>query len=263
MATGESFPYRVEGVDSNGVLYGYGYTFSGENETKASIKGKIDKQGRKLTFKEIEIISSHYVPTRAFMCLLQATLADGRGGLKGAVVSKESDNTACTAGELTFTETKQVNDLFSSHDKYDMAVEMGGPKAKAKAVTPDDEKSKAQAEKPIEKVTVGIEKEYDWHHDVVVLNVWDGGTYDGDVVTIIMDGKPVLRKYLIVKEKYKVNIPLPNDGTVHTIEVVAENEGYSPPNTANISLTDGDITYNLLSYNKQGDRSIIRISRAK
>ncbi len=104
MKTGETFPYKLVITDSGDVVKGFSYTYAAPNETKAAIRGTLDRRGRTLTFREKEIIYTHTVQTRAFMCLVNANLEytrDGAGSvLKGSATSREADNTACTAGEI-------------------------------------------------------------------------------------------------------------------------------------------------------------------
>ncbi|MBC7554815.1 MAG: hypothetical protein H7257_12645 [Taibaiella sp.] len=258
MATGEQFPYRIEGTEQNGVLLGFGYTYSAPNETKAVIEGRVDKQNHIITFKETEIVLSHDVHTQAFMCLVHARL-DMRGNvLAGNAGSKQLDNTACTSGVLSFSNGKEVSNVFSSHDKYDMEVTMGGAKVKEAPVTaeaaPPPETTKT------EKITQGVEKSYNWHSDSLIVVVWDGGNFDADKITISFDDVPVLKKYILLKEKKRIAIAVPATGT-HTFSVYAEDEGYDPPNTASLTLVDGAIKYSLVAYNPKGAQSMVYIKR--
>lgn len=263
MATGEEFPYRIEITETNNVVTGYGYTYDEKDEAKAMIKGKVDKPNRKLTFKETEIVSSHSVFTKAFMCLLQASL-DYRGNkLTGPATNKQLDNTSCTEGKITFSNAAEIDQLFSSHDPYDVEIRMGEKKkdpetpAPAAAVAP-----KPEVPATADKITAGIEKSYEWKTDSIIVDIWDGSNYDGDVVSILFDGKPVLDKYVIQRQKKRISIPLPATG-LHTITIVADDEGTDPPNTATLRLYDGETRYNVVAYNKKNERSIIKVKRLK
>ena len=258
MLTGEQFPYRIEGTEENGIIKGFAYTYSEPDETKVVIEGQVDKQGHRLSFKEIEIISSHDVHTKAFMCLLHARLEEKNSGLAGPAGSKQTDNTACTEGRLAFNNNEELLHLFSSHDKYDMEVSMGRPKTKEKQADAPVVPTATAA--PAEKITAGMEKTYNWHSDSMVVEVWDGGNYDGDKITISFDGKPVLEKYIIHLQKKRFVIPLPPTGT-HIFSVFADDEGSDPPNTASLSLTDGTTKYSLIAYNPKGAQSIIYVKR--
>lgn len=261
MATGEKFPYKIEITESNNVVTGYAYTYDERDQAKAIIKGKVDKQAHKLTFRETEILQSSLVAPQAFMCMVQASLEYRNGKLSGPAINKQLDNTACTDGTITFSISAEIDELFASHDKYDMEIRMG-EKKKTPDVPPTVTTAVPVQEQPQEKITAGIEKSYDWYSDSVVMEVWDGGYFDGDMVSIYLDDKPVLSKYVILKQKKHLAVELPTAGT-HTIAILAENEGSDPPNTATLALYDGGTRYNIVAYNNKGERSFIRVKRAK
>ena len=261
MLTGEQFPYKITGTEINGVLKGFSYTYSEPDEAKAIIEGKIDKQHQTVTFKETEIVASHDVHTRAFMCLVHARLEVKNNKLTGPATGKESDNTACTEGVIQFATGSEIDVLFSAHDKYDMVVSMGGkaaPDALQTIAQPTVEAPPAKQEK----ITSGTEKAYQWISDTIVVDIWDGGTLDGDKVTITFDDQQVLTRYTIQKIKKRILIPLPATG-VHYLSIHADEEGSDPPNTASLTLTDGDKHYNLLAYNPKGAQSIVQIKKQK
>jgi hypothetical protein len=263
MQTGEVFPYKLVFTDSGKVIKGYSLTYKEPDETKTAIRGTLDRQMRTLTFKEKDIISSHNVQTKAYMCLVDASLdyvQDGSGkALKGPAISRETDNTSCTPGEIVFNDAKELDNLFSYHEQFDTIITM-----KKKVKEPVAAAPEPIAAEPIEqdKVTAGIDKSYEWHTDTVVLDIWDGGTVDGDQVTIQFNGKPVLTNYSLVKEKKQLRLPI--KGTdVNTLLITAINEGFDPPNTASLILTDGTIKYSILAYNKKGNAALIKIKRVK
>ena len=266
VATGESFPFKLVITEQEGRVKGYSITYKEPDDTKSLITGKLDKQGKTLSFKETEIVYSHNFPTKAFMCLIDAHLNyiySGRGYvLKGNITSKEADKTLCTDGVLTFANEDELKNLFSYHDTYDTVISM-----KRKVVKPAEETDKAKPEKEelppaMDQVTAGVAKAYDWYSDTVVISVWDGGDVDGDKVTIQYNGKACLENYILQRARKEIRIPVSKSGT-DIITIIAENEGYAPPNTATLLLTDGNKKYSVLAYNKKGDQAIIRIKRVK
>jgi len=256
MATGETFSYRIVARDSGGTFAGYAYTFDEPLQSKVVIRGKVNTQLRKLTFKEVEIVESHSVRTQAYMCLLHAALQDNGSTLTGPVTSTENDNTACTPGTLTFSNRNQVANVFASHDKYDEVVDMGTRKKDPK---PAPAPAPAEVPTTTDKVTSGVEKSYEWNSDSMVIEIWDGGTFDGDIVTLEFDGSSVLRKFMIDKPHKRIAVPVPPGN--HTLRIVAENEGTDPPNTASLMLFDGGKKYSVLAYNEKGQSSLIRLHR--
>jgi len=258
MQTGETFPYKVVLTDSGDFVSGYSFTYKEPDETKTTVHGRLDRHMRTLSFKEKDIVYSHNVSTKAFMCLVDAHLeyVGEAGGyvLKGPVMSKEADNTACTQGEITFSNTEELQNLFAYHEHFDTVISM-----KRKVKQPDTvQAAPIQVTEPVatEQVTAGVDKMYDWHSDSVIIEVWDGGYVDGDRITL----KAYLTNYCLVKEKRRVSIPI-SGHDINTITVYAENEGSEPPNTASIMLTDGSIKYSIQAYNKKGDEALIKVRK--
>ena len=264
VTTGEEFPYRIVFTEAQGVIKGHSYTYKEPNETKATITGTLDRHTRRLSFKETEILYSHEVHINAFMCLVDASIDyvqdKGSKVLKGSIKSTEADKTACTDGVLTFDNQEELNKLFNPHEKFDTVITMKKKVSNPNAV--DKDKRALAPETPVvtDKITKGVEKTYDWHSDTVVIDIWDSGTQDGDQVTLEYNGKPYLTKYTLIKQKKQLRIPVSRTGT-DVITILAVNEGWDPPNTASIILTDGTTKYSILSYNNKGQMSVIKIKR--
>jgi hypothetical protein len=266
MNTGEVFPYKIVFTDASGAIKGYSYTYTAPDDTKTTITGKLDRQNRTLDFKETEIIYSHDVRSKAYMCLIDARTQYLQGAdsriLRGSITSREADKTACTGGTVTFDNQSELTALFEPREKFDTVIKMG---RRTKEIHPPAiEKPAIVVETPVvtDKITKGVEKTYDWHTDTVIIDVWDGGTTDGDQVTLECNGKTYLDRYALVKTKKRLRIPVSKAGT-DIITILADNEGWDPPNTATLMLTDGTTQYNVISYNSKGQVSIIKIKRVK
>ncbi len=76
--------------------------------------------------------------------------------------------------------------------------------------------------------------------DTVKIIVYDDGDIDGDIVTIFDNGKIVVNKLLLSKQPYEITLALQKDEIKHTIELMAENEGSIPPNTAYMLVIAGE-----------------------
>lgn len=74
----------------------------------------------------------------------------------------------------------------------------------------------------------------------VTILLYDDGEIDGDIVTIFDNGKIVVSKLMLSKEPYKITLSLPLNDSKHNIELMAENEGSIPPNTAYMLVLAGD-----------------------
>lgn len=266
MATGEKFPYSVVFSEHNGAIRGYSVTYHEPNETKTAINGILDKHKHTLSFRESVIISSHGFHTKAFMCLVDAHLEYMQSGtgniLTGPANSKEADRTSCTAGTITFSDVRELRELFARQEQFDTVISM---KKKTNEMRPAEavkESVPAPATDLVtDKITEGIDRAYAWHSDTAVVDVWDGGDIDGDRVTITFNGKPVLTNYFLLKEKRRLKLPLHSG--MNTIAIFADNEGSDPPNTASLLLTDGQAQYSVLAYNPKGKTAVIRIKKVK
>jgi len=68
----------------------------------------------------------------------------------------------------------------------------------------------------------------------VRLAIWDNSIVDGDMVTIFLNGHPIVEHLEIFREARVLTLTLrPGHNTV---EILAENEGWSPPNTAALAV---------------------------
>ncbi len=266
MATGEVFPYRIVFTESGGNIKGYSYTYKEPDDTKAAITGTLDRRERTLQFREIEILYSHGFATKAFMCLIDANTAYLQGNhdriLKGSISSNEADKTACTPGTIVFNNQEELSNLFEHKEKFDTVITMGRKPKVAPPALPEPQVK--ELEKPLltDRITTGIEKTYDWLSDTVVIDIWDGGTVDGDQITLEYNNTTYLTKYSLAKQKKQLRIPVSKTG-VDVIKILATNEGWDPPNTADIMLSDGKVHYSILSYNNVGQVSMIKIKKAK
>jgi hypothetical protein len=76
--------------------------------------------------------------------------------------------------------------------------------------------------------------------DSVKIILYDDGEEDGDVVTIFDNNTVVANKLLLTKEPWQIVLPLTYNGAKHVIELMAENEGSIPPNTAYMLVLAGE-----------------------
>jgi hypothetical protein len=270
VSTGESFPYKIVLTESEGMIKGYALTYKEPNETKAKIQGILDRRNHRISFKETGIVYSHGFHTRAYMCLIDATLDYVQGAkgliLKGSITSAEADNTLCTGGTITFSNQEEIQNIFGYHEQYDTIITMK-KKVIPDGTKPSDETDGTKIKQEYkagetDKITAGIEKTYDWHSDSVIIDVYDGGNVDGDRITLLFNDKTYLTNYYLVKEKRQLRIPLAPI-PINTITIIANNEGSDPPNTANILLADGAQKYSVLAYNLKGQRSTIKLRKVK
>ncbi len=76
--------------------------------------------------------------------------------------------------------------------------------------------------------------------DTVKITLYDDGDIDGDIVTIFDNGKIIANKLALSKQPFHIILTLPQNGSKHIIELMAENEGSIPPNTAYMLVVAGN-----------------------
>lgn len=84
-----------------------------------------------------------------------------------------------------------------------------------------------------------ITKTISTNADSVKIILYDDGEIDGDIVTIFDNGKIMVNKLTLSKEPYEITLALPSNNSKHIIELMAENEGSIPPNTAYMLVLAG------------------------
>jgi len=70
------------------------------------------------------------------------------------------------------------------------------------------------------------------------VKVWDHNTIDGDIVSLKWGDKWVLTDYVLTAEPFEINLTL--HGFENNLTLYANNVGQVPPNTAMISVFDGE-----------------------
>lgn len=66
----------------------------------------------------------------------------------------------------------------------------------------------------------------------VLVNLYDYGEVDGDIITVFIDGREVVSKQMLRTTPISIPIKVSADDPEHTLTMVAENLGTIPPNTA-------------------------------
>ncbi|MEZ2414403.1 hypothetical protein ACA086_05510 [Muriicola sp. E247] len=106
-------------------------------------------------------------------------------------------------------------------------------------------------EKKVEKRTdfdgrsITYVKELEVDNKIVQINLWDHGRKDGDIVSIYLNGYPIVSEYHLTYQKKGFELKLdpsqPND-----LFLYAHNLGRFPPNTVSIEIIDGSDSENII-----------------
>jgi hypothetical protein len=72
----------------------------------------------------------------------------------------------------------------------------------------------------------------------ISIEYWDHLKVDGDIISLYLNGVPVVSKYLLKKEREHTEVTLRTD-MPNDLFLYAHNEGQNPPNTVSIIISDG------------------------
>lgn len=274
IAGGESFHYKLVFKDSLGAIHGYSYTWQDEKkQVKTAITGIFNKAERTLIFQETNIVANTGFESRATICLIKASLKykDDAGSkmIAGAITTSDAGNVACTPGSISIPYTEAAAAVFNAPAPPAIIKEEKTAPAIRKPQKPViivyDTNTVRYAPKetkpePVETITAGDDKQYEWNAATVELDIWDGGKEDGDVVSVEVNGAILLGKYKLVNSKKRLSIPIQKGETL-TIAIVAHTEGSEPPNTAHILLTDEHRVHSVIANNGAGAKALIIVKR--
>lgn len=278
---GESFTYELHLKDSAlGYVNGYAYTYLAEGkDVKATIVGHLDTINKTLSIEEKSIIHNNGFTSKAVICLLQSTLSyqPEEGVLSGRLGTKTAGSGAlpCSDGSLTFIDKAALQTLF--HSKAINTQQLAKNPAEASipkkiALNRDSfllaQKTSATQTNPkpaptptLARITEGKDKSYQWNSNTVKIEVWDGTSEDGDKINILLNGNTVLAQYTLRNQKHKFTINLENN-ELNVLQIEALNIGSEPPNTANLRIWDGDISYDIIAHNQPEKKANIKLIRS-
>jgi hypothetical protein len=93
---------------------------------------------------------------------------------------------------------------------------------------------------------------------VLRLDFYDNGIIDGDSITVRVNKKVILSHQRLTEKPITVFVPIDLQNTFQEIEMIAENEGSIPPNTALLIITAGTKKYELFMASTEEKAARVR-----
>jgi hypothetical protein len=242
---GGSYSYKLQFNDSAGSIKGYSVTdIGGRHQTKSAITGTINSNKKELVFRESGITDTKSSVARDSFCFVHARLklAGLKKGkaLKGNFTGyRPGGRTQCGKGSITLYSAADVLDKLM---KQSPAADSMLRPVKAKLMERDTAYANVTA------VTAG--KSFETHYDspAATLELWDDQHIDGDMVSVLHNGKMILGNHSLSASRKMLAIRL--TGNTDTISLVAVSEGSEPSNTAMLKLTVGTAIHYLKASSK-------------
>lgn len=92
----------------------------------------------------------------------------------------------------------------------------------------------------------------------IKLDLYDNGHVDGDSITVTVNKKVVVSNQLLSVKPVTVFLQVDLQNSFHEIEMIAENLGSIPPNTALLVITAGKNTYKLQLSSTEEKNAVVR-----
>ncbi len=235
----EKFDYKLVFSVSGNTIRGHSVTKLPEGyDMQAKINGHFDPQSHTLTFKEAPMPNMPKIENACYFNVkLTYKTEENHYSFSGTFAGKDINSAKCEQGTVTFEVPMANASIFETKPKRDTPAAAG--------LQHDSEM----------KITATNSKEFEWHTDSCIIEIWDGEVVDGDVITLLVNGVPAFTNYRLAAAKRRLRLFLPQK--VNTISILAENEGSAPPNTSQITIVDGGLQYSMTSRLKNGEKANI------
>ncbi|MDP5061596.1 MAG: hypothetical protein NWP64_06720, partial [Maribacter sp.] len=92
---------------------------------------------------------------------------------------------------------------------------------------------------------ISYTKEFEFESENLIVQIWDHGRQDGDIVSIYLNGVQVVKKYYLTYWKKEFKIKL-DPKKSNDLFLYAHNLGNSPPNTVSVEISDGKNSENIV-----------------
>ncbi|HLN94691.1 MAG TPA: hypothetical protein VK183_03580 [Flavobacterium sp.] len=251
--------YRILFEETNGVVTGFSVTdFGGPHETKSKITGSYDKKKGVIRFKESGIVYTKSQVNRYDFCFVtfsgKLSKLKNAKSLKGQFKGVYSDGSSCIDGELAMTSYEKIKKRAVTADRMIQ---------KTKKIS-KEQKARVSVQKSVDTLSMNVMRESQnmslfTKDPFIEIEIYDAGREDGDRITIRANKKIYLDDYTVSRDHRKIQIPIKTDET--EIEIIAENEGGAPPNTAFLIVRDSEKEIETVTNLKKGKRSKITILR--
>lgn len=245
--------------DADGSIKGTSLSdIYGADRTLSKIEGRISKDKKTISFKEIGNLNTKSQADVGTFCFIEANNAKfktvkDKTIIQGAFVGKFKSGKKCADGYLYLMSSDYINKL------ADELLTSKNIKNKDTLATIkkkiDDLKTRTNNNIIKSNETLSLT----WSSQEIIIDVWDGQTEDKDEISIDINGEKVLDKFIITNQKKTLIVPIKEQ--ISTIKITAVSEGNTSPCTANIKLRDDKNETSLVAVLKKGESTTVKINK--
>jgi len=250
-STNEIISYKLKFHElKDGRIEGESQTdFYGANNTKSKVTGSMDSKGKRVSFSEINNITSKSEEDEQTFCFVRVNDLKIRKNktksiIQGSFYGAYSTGDTCATGTIYLVSAALLTELNIGEDslrKMDSLMSIAKVKMKPNYLRNKDTLTFQSLEKKI------------------VLNIWDGSKEDNDMINIYFNDQLLEKNLVITNDKKKITIPYTSEKG--TLKIVAMNEGDLATNTVNFLLQSGSNNNAFTSVLKKGEEVIIQINK--
>ncbi len=232
----------------------------GSDRTASKIKGNIDWKNKKLSFYETENMNTKSKAQSESFCYLQVNQASiknikGKTIVQGEFSGKFQNGQVCGNGMLYLIGSDYLNELTKKNLNVDHSKQEDSLKIAQQQYTDISAKVGNHFLRSNEALNLA------WKSDELIIDIWDARKADGDEISIYIDEKKIIDRFVIQQEKKTLVIPFPSQS-----EAVLRIHGLSEGNyrlcTANLTLRDGETATDVVAIMKHKENVIVKLKRS-
>ncbi len=249
--------YKIAFEVQNDSISGYSITdLGGKHETKSNVIGRYYEKSGEFRFQESGIIYTKSPITENDFCFVHFT---GRvkdiydvEEIEGDFTGLYSDGESCLDGDIKMVSIEKIKKKAAKVDRKIQKVNR----------LDDEIKKQVSVAKTIDTLSMNIIASNEnlsilTSDEEVELTIFDAGKEDDDRIDLIINGEKLLEDFVVTRKKKIIPVKLQEDQT--RIEIIALNEGTSPPNTVKIHFKDSQNYVTTLTNLKAGEKAGISL----
>jgi len=243
--------------ETDGIIKGTSLSdIYGADRTLSKIEGKISKDKKTISFKEIANLNTKSQADVGTFCFIEINNAKLRTVkdktiMQGAFVGKFKSGKRCAEGYIYMMSSDYVNKLADELLPSKNIKNQDSLNSLRKKVNELKNQTNNNIIKSNETLSLA------WSSQEIIIDLWDGQTEDKDEISIEINGEKVLDKFIITNQKKTLILPVKEQ--LSSIKISAVSEGNTSPCTANIKLRDGKNETSLVAVLKKGESTTIKL----
>lgn len=250
-----TYKISIEQNTKNDSIHGYSISdIGGPYETKSLIKGVFNR--KTLSFKEYKTLYTKAKFNDLDFCYIdfkqKLKKLDDKTTIKGSFQGFFDDNSPCFDGNLTLKSISYIN-----KKKEKIISKIQKSKRIQKILKKNNLPTKNLNPNGLNIIKKGQNTGVFFDSENLVIEVWDNGQIDNDVINLYINSKKKLRNFSLIEHKEIIRYKLTKKTTILEIESVSEGE--TKKTTSSIRLIDGEKSHEILTSLNKGEKTTITI----